>query len=128
MKKYHYPAIFEVDENEMINISFPDLIGCHTFAETLEEAFENAEDVLTLFLVDLEDEKKEIPAPHSKGVEGERTVYVISADTKEYRIKHDNRAVKKTVSLPAWMFKMAEERNINCSKVLQSALKAEFNM
>ncbi len=128
MKKYHYPAIFDADENGSINISFPDLIGCHTFADNLDEAFENAEDVLTLFLMDLEDEHVEIPTPSLNSTEGNKTVYVISADTKEYRIKFDNKAVKKTVSLPAWMSKMAEEKKINCSKVLQAALRVELNI
>jgi hypothetical protein len=36
----------------------------------------------------------------------------------------DNRAVRKNVSLPAWMASLADKRKINCSKVLQDALSA----
>ena len=40
----------------------------------------------------------------------------------------DNRAVKKTLSIPQWLNTMAEERNINFSQILQKALKAELNI
>ena len=34
----------------------------------------------------------------------------------------DTKAVRKNVSLPAWMVNLADKRGINCSKVLQDAL------
>lgn len=126
MKKYHYPAVFEIDNEGMINIYFPDLNGCNTFAETIEEAYENAEDVLALYLLDLEEKKIEIPKPGTVKIE-KQSFYIITADTYDYRLKYDNKAVRKTVSLPSWMNKFADEKNINCSKLLQAALKVEFN-
>lgn len=35
----------------------------------------------------------------------------------------DTRAVRKNVSLPAWMATMAERRGVNCSQILQDALR-----
>ena len=32
--------------------------------------------------------------------------------------------VKKTLSLPAWLAAMADEKKVNCSKIFQDALKA----
>jgi len=43
-------------------------------------------------------------------------------DTIAYRAATDTHAVRKNVSLPAWMFKLAEKRSINCSEVLQEGL------
>ena len=38
----------------------------------------------------------------------------------------DTKAVRKNVSLPAWMSKLADKRGINCSKVLQEALTTKL--
>ncbi len=51
---------------------------------------------------------------------------VIQVDTLAYRALIDDRAVRKNVSLPAWMSKLADKNHINCSKVLQDGLLAEF--
>ncbi len=32
--------------------------------------------------------------------------------------------VKKTLSLPAWLAALADEKNVNCSKIFQDALKS----
>lgn len=47
---------------------------------------------------------------------------LIQIDTLQYRAQTDDRSVRKNVSLPAWMATMADQRHINCSKVLQEGL------
>ena len=37
-----------------------------------------------------------------------------------------NKAVKKTLTIPSWLSKIAEEKKINFSQVLQSALKDQL--
>lgn len=49
MKKI-YPAIFHVEENGGYWVSFPDLEGCFTQGDTLEEAYSMAKEVLALHL------------------------------------------------------------------------------
>jgi len=41
----------------------------------------------------------------------------------EYRKYYDNKAVKKTLTVPVWLNAMAEREGVNFSQVLQSALK-----
>ena len=53
---------------------------------------------------------------------------VITLDTMAYRAETDTRAVRKNVSLPVWMANMADKRKINCSQVLQDALKEKLNV
>lgn len=48
---------------------------------------------------------------------------MIDIDLPAYRRSIDNRAVRKSVSMPAWMAYQADQRGINCSQVLQEALK-----
>ncbi len=48
MDKFYY-AVFEKDEDGYL-VSFPDLQGCNTFGDTMEEAVEMAEDALAGWL------------------------------------------------------------------------------
>jgi predicted RNase H-like HicB family nuclease len=47
--KYEYIALFQC-ENDGISISFPDLPGCFSCADTIHEAFINAKEALGLHL------------------------------------------------------------------------------
>ncbi len=53
------------------------------------------------------------------------TMMVIKVDTIEYKKLYDLETVKRNVSIPSWLNKMAIEKNINFSKVLQDALMKE---
>ena len=55
-------------------------------------------------------------------------VTLIRCDTIEYRKFFDNRAVKKTLTIPAWLNTMAERQGVNFSMILQNALKAELHI
>lgn len=39
-----------------------------------------------------------------------------------YRMKRDNERVKTNITLPAWLKRMAEEKKVNYSRLLESAL------
>ena len=58
----------------------------------------------------------------------EAFVNVISVDVDEYAKKHFEKAVKKTLTVPYWLNKLALEKNINFSQVLQDALKNELGI
>ena len=49
-------------------------------------------------------------------------------DGIKYRKFFDNRAVKKTLTIPAWLNTMAERQGVNFSMILQNALKAELHI
>ncbi|MCL1917256.1 MAG: hypothetical protein FWG14_02895 [Peptococcaceae bacterium] len=46
-----------------------------------------------------------------------------AVDTNEYRKLNDTRAIKKTLSIPAWLNYQAEKANAPFSQLLQQALK-----
>jgi len=46
----------------------------------------------------------------------------------EYRRENDNRAIKKTLSIPSWLNSKAEKAGINFSQTLQKALKEELGL
>ena len=82
-------------------------------------------------LYDMEERKVDIPAASSiTGLNCEPGSFpsLIECDTMEYRRYYDSKAVKKTLSIPAWLNTMAEKEDINFSAVLQKALKTELNL
>lgn len=123
---YEYVAIFNYEEDGGINIYFPDLPGCLSCADNTKEALKNAEEVLGLYMSCCEDDGLEIPEPTPlekiKCKENEKPI-LVSVWMPLARSKIEEVSVKKTLTLPAWLNKLAEEQKINFSKVLQAALK-----
>ena len=130
MAKYCYPAVFTPD-GDGYAVTFPDIEGCYTCGDTLEEAMKMAEDVLNLTLTFKEDEGIPFGKPSDvrkiKTEEGE-FVSLFMADTAVYRKKINNKSVKKTLTIPQWLNTAAEERGVNFSQVLQEALKKELQI
>lgn len=130
MAQYVYPAVF-TEEDCGYSINFPDLENCFTSAETLGEGIKMANDVLCLMLYEMEQAGKPIPAPSSIRdirVNDHEFVNLIACDTVEYRKFFDNRAVKKTLSIPSWLNDMAERADVNFSATLQAALKQQLHI
>lgn len=127
--KYVYPAIFTPLEDGQFDVCVPDLPYVRTFGANLPEAIEMAEDATSHWLWDAENNKEEIPAP-SKKLEHEpgQFVNLVKADTEKFRRLMDNRAVKKTLTIPAWLNSQAEAAHVNFSGVLQEALKTHLNI
>lgn len=125
MAKYVYPAIFTPEEGGGYSVFFPDLDGCYTCGDDLQDVMFMANDVLAFVLYDYEAEGKEIPVPSkAEDIQKEAGDFVnyVACDTVEYARMHDNRAVKKTLTIPQWLNDAALRCNINFSQVLQEAL------
>lgn len=122
--KYVYPAIFTPLPSGEYDIRIPDLPGCITCGKDLVDAIEMAEDAVAMWLCDAEDNRETIPAPSKELiVNAPQFVNFVVADTEEYRRENDNRAVKKTLTIPSWLNAKAEKAGINFSQTLQDALK-----
>ena len=127
--KYVYPAIFTPSEDGSYAVNFPDVPRCFTCGDNLIDAVEMAEDVLAMMLCDMEDDKEQIPPPSvNLSCKAPETVALIKADTQAYRRANDSRAVKKTLTIPAWLNHTAEAAHVNFSSVLQEALKAHLGL
>jgi antitoxin HicB len=124
MSKHVYPAVISDDDGKLF-VEFPDIENCFSEGGTLEEAFELAEDALSMILADLEDQGKPIPMPSNidevKRNEGE-IVTLVLADTIAWRKRLSTKAVKKTLTIPAWLNTLAEKNKVNFSQLLQEAI------
>lgn len=123
---YIFPAIISrLGENDY-NVRFKDFEYIITYGETINEAYDMAEEALKLEIFDLYSDKFDIPEAtditNIKTTE-EETLILIKVNLKNILKELDNKAVKKTLTIPSWLNKMAEEKKVNFSQVLQDALK-----
>jgi len=125
--KYVYPAIFTREEPVGYSVVFPDLPGCITYGDDLADSMEMGRDAMAMWLCDAEAQYETIPsASDMSAIEcsGESFVNLIDVDTSEYRQQNDTRAIKKTLTIPAWLNSRAEKAGVNFSHILQEALKS----
>lgn len=86
MAKYIFPAIF-TKEDVGYSVSFPDIEGCYTDADTLDEALSRAKDVLNLTLYGAEVDGEEIPKAsdiRTLNVNNNQFVTLVACDTVEW--------------------------------------------
>lgn len=125
--KLVYPAIFTPYEDGSGGyvVEFPDLPGCVTGGDDLAEAIFMAEDAASGWvLTELEDGKRAPKATklgEVSALDGS-IINMVALDMDAYAAKYGSNAVKKTLTIPAWLNTYAEENGISCSKVLQEAL------
>ena len=128
--KYIYTAVFTPSEDgSKFYARIPDLPGCITTGHSLQDSIAQISDAAAGWLVVAEDEGLDIAEPSAQqGIAHEEgdILSLISVDTLSYRAQTDTRAVRKNVSLPAWMAELADKQGINCSQVLQEGLRVRL--
>jgi len=128
--RYVYPVIF-TKSPEGYDVQVPDLPGCFSCGESLVDAIDMARDAISMWLCDAENKGEAPPAasePEDVQHDAGSFVNLVDADTDEYRRENDNRAVKKTLSIPSWLNTKAERVGVNFSQVLQEGLKEKLGI
>ena len=121
-----YPAIIH-NEDGSYWIEFPDLEGCNTMGDTLEDTMANAQEALGLYLASLEEVGQDLPHPSSiSDIDTDEVTSYVCVDLNKYR--RSTKSVKKTLSLPEWLAEEAEKHHLSLSKVLQDGLKEKLGM
>ena len=128
--RYIFPAVFARDEEGMWNARFPDLENCFTSADTLEEAIDQAKHTLEDCLYFMEKDKIAIPAPSRVTIEQKDNslTQLVVAYMPPIRRAWSRKAVKKTLTIPAYLAELAEENKLNYSALLQQAIRQELNV
>lgn len=118
-----YPAIFEPDGDYTL-VTIPD-IKHSTEGDNLIDAVKMAEDLIG---ITLEDQDTFPPATDIKDITLTPTqnIAYVSVDMFDYRRKH-SKIIRKNVTIPEYLNKIAKERHINVSQVLTEALHKKLN-
>lgn len=129
-ERYFYPAIFTYEPDQEIAVVFPDLNSATSGIDD-NDALLSARELLGCVLNGLEEDGENIPSPtplsELKVQENERAI-LVDVYMPSVRMANVNRAVNRTVTLPAWLNAAALEHNINFSQVLQEALKDRLHL
>ncbi|HBV82578.1 MAG TPA: pilus assembly protein HicB [Lachnospiraceae bacterium] len=124
--RYSYVAVFSYDEDG-ICIEFPDLPGCCPCADAgnTDMALKNAKEAMGLHIWGMEQDSETLPSPTpitDISLEPNQVPVLVEVFMPPIRERINNRFVKKTLSLPAWLASKADEDGVNCSKLFQTAL------
>ena len=129
---YIYPAIFYPEEDGRYSVIFPDLNDLATYGDNLADAFAMAQEACGQYLfTSLRDGEKipvSTPITEVKKEEESALVNLICVNLDDYARAYNDKAVKKTLSIPAWLNTACENYGINYSKVLKDALIARLQM
>ena len=127
MKKA-YPIVLTPDTNGYV-VYVPDL-DINTEGEDLVDAMAMARDAIGLWGICEQDAGRDIPEPSITVPEHapEDITTFVDIDFDAYRRAHENRTVRRNVTLPSWLNDLADKSNINVSGVLQDALKARLHV
>lgn len=123
--KHLYPAIFTKEQDGRYSVKVPDLEGCFTEGDTWQEAYQMAVEAIGLYLQSENNEFYYPKATNPENLHADKNQFImpVEFDETQYLRKNGNQAVKKTLTIPAWLNSLAEKNNINFSGVLQAALK-----
>jgi predicted RNase H-like HicB family nuclease len=105
-----YPAIFHKNEDRSYTIVYPDLPGCISEGKGLGNALYMAQSALAQWINYLIDKNQEIPSALSA-----QAIKTFNGDFMNFicaEVK-DNRAVKRTVSIPKWMADKAVQSGVS---------------
>ena len=111
-------------------MDFPDLKAATSGVDD-KDAYLSARELLGLVLAGMEEDEADIPDPTPLSdipLQDNERVVLIDVYMPSVRMANQNRAVNRTVTLPAWLNAAALERNINFSQLLQEALKKQLHL
>lgn len=124
--KLVYPAIFTpCFDKPGYTVEVPDLPGCVTEGSTLAEAIEMGADAASGWILDEMEDGNTYPiARDYQDVQVPEGSFVslIVLDMDSYADRYGTKAVRKNITIPAWLNTYGEKNNINFSKILQDAL------
>ena len=128
MKKYFYPAIFS-KEGKAYSVKFIDFDDIFTFGIGFDDAYYMAQDALYNMLPEYKDK---LPNPtydymKIKLNDGD-FITMVELDPIEHERKISSKTVNTTVTMPEWLKKLADNKGLNFSKILQEGLKKELNL
>lgn len=128
MKKA-YPIVLTPIEG-IYAVTIPDL-DISTQGVDIAEAMFMARDAIGMWICYEQDEGRPIPEPSDIAdieIKTGALKTLVDINVEEYRKAHDNRTVRKNLTIPSWLNERAEKAGINFSQILQKSLKNELGL
>ena len=122
--KLVYPAIFTpFDEGNGFTVEVPDLPGCVTEGDNLVEAIEMGTDAASGWILGEIEDGNSFPAA-SMALEAPAGSFVNLRvlDMDSYAEQYGSKAVRRNITVPAWLDTYAQKNHLSLSKVVQDSL------
>ena len=122
--KLVYPAIFTpYDEGNGFTVEVPDLPGCVTEGDNLVEAIEMGTDAASGWILGEIEDGNSFPAA-SMALEAPAGSFVnlLVLDMDSYAEQYGSKAVRRNITVPAWLDTYAQKNHLSLSKVVQDSL------
>ena len=122
--KLLYPAIFTpFDDGDGFTVEVPDLPGCVTEGDNLIEAIEMGTDAASGWILGEIEDGNGFPSA-SNNVEAPVGSFVnlLVLDIDSYAEQYGNKAVRRNITVPAWLDTYAQKNHLSLSKVVQDTL------
>ena len=123
--KFAYPACFYQEDDGRFSVVFVDF-ELATFGDGLADAIYMASDAAAGRILSMLNDGEKLPVPSNikkiKPEEKSGFVSMVYIDLEKQKAIHDETTVKKTLTIPSWLNKAAERKNINFSSTLKEAL------
>ena len=129
--RYDFPALLHYTRDGRIGITFPDLPGCVSQAHSDEEAVSMATKALELHIYGMEQSETPVPNPSRLSeipTEPDQRTILVTAIMPLVREDMETKAVKKTLTIPAWLNRAAEAAHVNFSALLQRSLREHLGI
>lgn len=131
--KILYPILILKDSEKYLTYC-PDL-GLATENKDLIQAIEDIQEECNELCIELEENDSKLPKPSdinklttynylNMSLESKSFIII---DTDKYKAKHQQKTIRKNVTIPSYLNEFALSNNINCSKVLREALEDIYN-
>ncbi|MFR7348824.1 type II toxin-antitoxin system HicB family antitoxin [Peptoniphilus sp.] len=116
-------------EDNCYYASVPGFDGVFTDGEDLKEIERNLIDIMTLAIIDFENENVDYVKlldenSKNKNDKNLRVIFFLPYEKSKVKEVYKN----KTLTIPTWLDDLAREKNLNFSSILQNALKKELNI
>ena len=121
-----YPAIFH-REGTGYWVEFPEF-GGGTEGETLELAMKNAREMLESVLASYIDEGLTLPTPSDISKLKAPDGFVTLIQVNPLPFVKNNKAIRKNVTVPEWLVRLADREKVNYSEVLTQALESRLQL
>ena len=122
--KLVYPAIFTpFDEGNGFTVEVHDLPGCVTEGNNLVEAIEMGTDAASGWILGEIEDGNSFPAA-SMALEAPAGSFVnlLVLDMDSYAEQYGSKAVRRNITVPAWLDTYAQKNHLSLSKVVQDSL------
>ena len=120
-----YPAIFHKEKDGSFWIEFPEF-GGGTQGTNVEETLKNSREMLESVLATYIDEELNMPKPSDITTLSVKDGFVSMIQADPTPFIRNNKAVRKNVTVPEWLVRLADRGKINYSEVLTQALETKL--